>query len=228
MRVVLTQSAGKLQDLENLLRARGYEVERSPLISTQSLISDEVRTRASQLLACNWLLFTSPAGAEAWGKLGLGFAEAKLGAVGQKTARALETLGASVDLLGEPASARGLLEAFLQHPKASAPVGLPRGDRALSLLEDELGKHGFETRACVIYQTIPLSWRVANADVIVLASPSAVEALPQEAAKAAKLVALGPSTGAALEDMGWAYTQAQSPEATAVLKAIEKVIGAST
>ena len=221
MRVVLTQSAGKLVDLETLLKKRGYEVERSPLISTAPLLSKEVKARASQLLSCAWLLFTSPSGVEAWGDLDLGFANAQLGAVGAKTALALEKLGASVSLLGEPPSARGLAESFLQHPKAAAPVGLPRGDRAMSLLEDELTKHGFETRATVIYQTLPLSWQGGSADVIILASPSAVEALPREAARNAKLVALGPSTGAALAELGLTFVQARRPEAGAVLKAIE-------
>lgn len=231
-RVALTQSAGKLADLEALLRSRGFAVERSPLIATKPLLDASTKARAAELLDCAWLLFTSPAGVAAWGELGLGFGGSgfggsgfggrRLGAVGQKTASALTKLGARAALLGEPPSAAGLTEAFLQHPQASSVVGLPRGDRALSVLEDELVRHGFETRSAVVYRTVPLSWSGGQPDVVVLSSPSAAEALPAEVAKAAKLIALGPSTGRVLAEYGYPYAQAARPEAAAVLAAIEQ------
>ena len=221
LRVALTQSPGKLAGLEAGLLGRGFEVVRSPLIKTEPLLTEAVRKRAEDLLACPWLLFTSPSGVEAWGALELGFSGARLGAVGAKTAAALEGLGGSVSLVGEPQTSFGLAEAFLQNANAAAPVGLPRGDRALPTLQDALEKNGLETRPLVVYRTVTCGFTVDDMDVVVLSSPSAVEALPRTVGARAKLVALGPSTGAAIAEYGWSYVQAERPDADAVIEALE-------
>ena len=221
LRVALTQSPGKLVGLEAGLLERGFEVVRSPLIKTVPLLTQTVRERAEALLGCPWLLFTSPSGVEAWGALELGFGRARLGAVGAKTAAALESLGGTVSLVGDPQTSFGLAEAFLQSATAAAPVGLPRGDRALPTLQDELEKNGLETRPLVVYRTVTCGFTVDDVDVVVLSSPSAVEALPRIVGARAVLVALGPSTGAAIEEYGWAYVQADRPDVDAVLIALE-------
>ena len=221
IRVALTQSEGKLVGLDEALRARGFEVVRSPLIKTEPILTDEVRRRAQALLDCPWLLFTSPSGVEAWGALELPFDRNYSGTVGQKTAAAVERLGGKVALVGEPQNAAGLAEAFLQMSNAAAPVGLPRGDRALPTLQIELENNGFETCPLVVYRTSQLSWTADEVDVVVLSSPSAVEALPSEVGKTARLIALGPSTGAAIVEVGWSYVQAESPDVEAILKGLE-------
>lgn len=220
-RVALTQSLGKLNALETGLLERGFEVIRSPLIDIEPLLTDGVRKRAEALLSCPWLLFTSPSGVEAWEVLQLGFGNARLGAVGSKTAAALEGCGGTVDLVGNPQTSLGLADAFLQAAAAAAPVGLPRGDRALPILKDELEKNGFSTRPLVIYRTVLCAFTADDVDGVVLSSPSAVEALPEAVGRRAKLVALGPSTGAVIEEYGWTYVQAESPDTEAVLKALE-------
>ena len=221
LKVALTQSPGKLAGLEAGLLERGFEVVRSPLIKTEPLLTEAVRKRAEDLLACPWLLFTSPSGVEAWGALELGFGRARLGAVGAKTAAALESLGGTVSLVGEPQTSLGLAEAFLQSACARAPVGLPRGDRALPTLQDALEKNGLETRPLVVYRTVTNAFSADDVDVVVLSSPSAVEALPRGVGARAVLVALGPSTGAAIEEYGWSYVQAERPDADAVIDALE-------
>ena len=221
IRVALTQSAGKLRGLEQALHKRGFEVVRSPLIKTETILADEVRARAKKLLDCPWLLFTSPSGVEAWGALKLPFDQSHIGTVGQKTAAAVEQLGGEMSLIGEPQNAAGLAEAFLQSSSAASPVGLPRGDRALPTLQDELEAGGFETRPVVVYRTLQLGWTAGEVNIVVLSSPSAVEALPQRVGKTAKLIALGPSTGAAISEYGWSYVQAESPAVEAILMALE-------
>ena len=225
-RIALTQSLGKLEGLEASLRKRGFEVVRSPLIKTEPILTATVREKAVALLSCPWLLFTSPSGVEAWGALGIGFGSARLGAVGAKTAAAVERLGGKVEIVGEPQTSLGLAEVFLQTAAASAPVGLPRGDRALPTLQDELENNGYETRPLVVYRTVARAFTAddidgGDIDIVVLSSPSAVEALPSEVGTRAKLVALGPSTGAAIAEYGWPYVQAERPDADAVLKALE-------
>ncbi len=224
LRVALTQSPGKLAGLEAGLLERGFEVVRSPLIKTEPLLTEAVRKRAEDLPACPWLLFTSPSGVEAWGALEPGFGDTRLGAVGAKTAAALEGLGGRVSLVGEPQTSLGLAEAFLQSAHAAAPVGLPRGDRALPTLQDALEKNGLETRPLVVYRTVTCGFTVDDVDVVVLSSPSAVEALPRGVGARARLVALGPSTGAAIEEYGWRYVQAERPDADAVIAALETLM----
>ncbi|CAN5801545.1 hypothetical protein BH24DEI2_BH24DEI2_17480 [soil metagenome] len=226
-RIALTQSPGKLAGLEAGLLERGFEVVRSPLIKTEPILTEAVRERAEALLHCPWLLFTSPNGVETWGKLGVGFGQAQLGAVGAKTAAALKGLGGTVALVGEPQTSLGLAETFLQTVRAKAPVGLPRGDRALPTLQDELEKNGLETRPLVVYRTVLNAFNaddidVNEVDIVVLSSPSAVEALPRTVGARANLVALGPSTGAAIAEYGWRYVQAERPDVDAVLDALEK------
>lgn len=227
MKVALTQSVGRLMGLEPALTARGYEVVRSPLIRTEPLLSAAVRERAAALLACPWLLFTSPAGVESWRalKLPLEGLRARLGAVGAKTAKVIAGCGGELALIGEPATAEGLAEAFLESPLAASPVGLPRGDRALPTLPVLLEKMGFAVRPVVIYRTRLLPWVAGEVQAVILASPSAVEALPEEVGVSATLIAIGPSTGAAIRELGWRCVQAARPEATAVLAALEGVHG---
>ena len=212
---------GKLQGLETSLSERGFEVVRSPLVTTEPLLTDEVRARAQALLTYPWLLFTSPSGVEAWGALELPFDQNRIGTVGQKTAAAVEQSRGKVSLIGEPQSAVGLAEAFLQSSSAASPVGLPRGDRALPTLQDELEANGFETRPLTVYRTLPLKWTANEVDVVVLSSPSAAEALPRRVGQNAKLIALGPSTGAAISEYGWSYVQAASPDIEAILTILE-------
>ena len=141
--------------------------------------------------------------------------------MGQKTATAVENLGGNVQLIGQPQTSAGLADTFLQRPDAAGPVGLPRGNRALPILQDVLETNGFETRPIVIYQTVEQPWTLRDVDVVILSSPSAVEALPKAVGERAKLVALGPSTGAEISAFGWHFEQAKRPDANAIIETVE-------
>lgn len=228
MRIALTQSEGRLEGLEQALMKRGHEVVRSPLIETRPLLSNEVRDKARELLECPWVLFTSPAGVEAWHALNMPFrgTNIRVGVVGEKTGDIVKKYGGKVRLIGNPSTAKGLAETFLETrkaPKSDGAIGLPQGNRALPTLQDALEANGYQTHPVVIYETLMLDWQADEVEVVVLSSPSAVEALPQEVGQQAKLVALGPSTGAAIAEYGWPYTQAKRSDADAVLAAIERL-----
>lgn len=222
MKVALTCSKGRLRGLAEGLSAQGFHVVDHPLIRTEPLEGPELRWAARQLARCPWLLFSSVAAVEAWQRLDAGFSP-RVGAVGRATAAALRCAGAPVQLVGKPQSAQGLAERFLASPQAAAPVGLPRGDRALPTLEALLETSGFETRPLTVYRTVICDAEGLAADVIVLASPSAAEALPAALARRARLVALGPSTARALVELGFACVQAARPDAEAVLEAIQTI-----
>lgn len=234
MRIVLTQSPDSLQTLEQNLQAQGYYVERCPLIRTQALQNSAVQQAAAALLAQPWILFTSPAGVRAWHELGLALCgiESQLGAVGEKTARVLRAYGAKVALVAEPANAEGFAAQFIAQVSpadiAEGAVGLPRGDRALLTLQERLEQAGFATLPVVLYETLEQPWpdslTADNVDVVLLASPSAAQALPEAIGNAAKLISLGPSTGAAIGARGWRFTQAQRPDAEAIAQAIAQAV----
>ncbi len=242
MRIVLTHAAGRFEGLDTGLRRRGHTVVHAPLIATRPRIDAEARVAAEALLALPWLLFTSRSAVEAWSALGVGWhapSEAdgtapRVGAVGRKTASALRAAGVEPALVAERAShAAGLADAFAQHPEAASPVGLPQGDRALPTLRRGLERAGFETRPLVLYETVTQPWTgdapgdaaaddsAGAAELVVLASPSAADALPDEVARRAALVAIGPTTAAALERRGLAPRQARAPNVGGVLEAVE-------
>lgn len=245
MRIVLTHSEGRFEGLAEELERRGHEVAHRPLIVTRPRRAADVAAEAEALLTLPWLLFTSRSAVEAFAALGLGWrspqgAEPLVGAVGIKTAAALRRAGAEPVLVAERSPrADGLARTFLADPRAAGPVGLPQGDRALPTLCRALEEAGLEVRPLVLYETVaqPLEGGAAgapaeglavadgsaDAEVVVLASPSAAQALPEALAARVTLVAIGPTTAGALAARGLTCRQAAAPSVAGVLAEVEAV-----
>lgn len=219
MKVLLTHSEGRLEGLAAALGAHGFEVSHEPLIETTFLPAHEVEDAAKKLLELDWLLFSSRTAVRAWANLGLTLNTCKVGVVGQKTALEVTRSGGTVSLTAEPANAAGLLQSFLAHVSSPASVGLPCGERALPTLSMGLAHAGFTVVKVVLYRTATRSVTYTDADLIVLASPSAVAALP-EASGHARLVALGSSTYQAVTERGWHAVAAPTPDVTGVVQAV--------
>lgn len=243
MRIVLTHSEGRFEGLDIALDRRGHEVVHSPLIRTQARTGEEVRAEAETLLRLPWLIFTSRSAVEAWAALGVpwhspdvpaGDDAPLIAAVGRKTASALRAAGAEVALVGELSHSASLADAFLNHARAAGPVGLPQGDRALPTLRRALEDAGYQTRPLVLYETVvaPIAADVLagngahGAALVVLASPSAAGALPAEVAREATLLAIGPTTAAAVSERGLSCVQAASPSVAGVLATVDALAGA--
>jgi len=225
VRVAVTASLGRLETLEARLLAAGFEAVRVPLVAIAPLLDAEVAARA--LLGLPWRLYPSRSAVEAWTRLGLGFDDgAHLGAVGPGTAAALARAGARAAVEGRPATAAGLARALLDHPAGPAPgatVGLVQGDRARPDLLVALRAAGVEARVAVAYATRGVGWSLeGEVDAIVVASPSAVAALPAAVAARALLVALGPTTAAAVARRGWTAVEADAPTPDGVIAALER------
>ena len=223
MRVALTQSGGALIGLDDALRERGFNVVRHPLIQTKTLSTEEVRLAARRLLECPWLLFTSLKAVNAWQDLGLSWTKHQ-GAVGETTAQALCDKGANVSLVAAPPTSEGLADSFLNHKDAAAPVGLPRGNQALKIVETLLSAHNFATKPLTVYQTDALPWTLHDIDIVLLSSPSAVKALPRNVGQMSRLIALGPSTAQAITKRGWTCLQAEAPTLESLLELFEKEV----
>lgn len=220
MRIALTQSEGRLEGLQERLVAMGLEVVRQPLVQTQTLQAD-----LAPLADCRWWLFTSVAAVRAVVALGGRLEGRLLGAVGQATRQSLEEAGGRVELVAPEESAESLAEAFLSR-RPSGWVGLPQGSRARPVLAQRLRDAGYGVRSVVVYQTQPLSWPPGLVpEVVLLTSPSGVEALPEAVGRKAHLLALGPTTAAALSEQGFSYTLVSRPSVEAVLETIQRIRG---
>ena len=227
MRIALTQSRGRLEHLKEKLEQNGFTVFPNPLIETRPLLKKEVREQAKDLLNCQWLLFSSSTAIETWQSLGLPFLSTepeskfpRLGAVGQKTAQKIKQFGGRVDVVGEPQSAAGLAKVFLENYSNATSVALPQGDRGLNTLQKALERRGIIAKPLIIYQTLQKVWQAGEVDAVVLASPSAVEALPENIANKAILVTLGKTTYEILAERGLKAVCAREPTSDAVLEAL--------
>ena len=224
MRVAVTASVGRLAGLEARLRDAGHEAVRAPLVRTAPTAD---AAAAERLLGLPWRVYSSRSAVGAWVGLGLGFADdARIGAVGPGTAADLELAGAEVALVARPATAAGLARGLLSHPAGPRPgdaVGIVQGDRARTTLAEALRAAGVEVRSATVYGSEGVAWSLDGpVDAVVLASPSAVAALPPDIGAAALLVAIGPTTAAAAVRRGWSVVQAAEPTVDGVLGAMAR------
>ena len=223
MKVALTHSRGRLEGLDHELEALGFAVTRAPLIETRPRLGNAVRHHGLHLSELPWLLFSSRTAVQAWLLLGLPLSGPRLGAVGPGTASALERGGGKVEVVGRPAGAEGLANRFLAQfgapSESPEAVGLPGGNLSRPTLRRRLEPTGVPVQPLVVYETVPLVWRAdPEVDVIVLSSPSAVQALPEPVGRRATLVTLGSSTSHEARLRGFVPLEAAAPSGTAILE----------
>lgn len=220
-RVVVTRPEGRAEPLVRLLEAEGAQVSHIPLIRTEGPEDPApLRQAAEQAWAggFDWLVVTSPAGAAALtSALGAcrpaqaGSLSARICAVGPATRQALEAAGYPVAAVPEEARGAAIPDAL---ERAAGGPGSLKGRRVLLALADradpgpgqELSRRGAEVVRVTAYRTVAdeegarrVAERVrrGEVDVVVLASPSAVQALAQ-ALKAGQVMERGSSPGGAV------------------------------
>ncbi len=180
---VLTHSAREDDPLARELRGAGTHVLDLPCVRTEHL--EDASTLARALAALDdddWLVVTSPAGADAVARVGR--PRGRVAAIGPATAACLRGHGRVVDFV--PREATGA--AIAQELPSGGTVLLARSDRALADAPRILRERGFEVREVVAYRTVV----GANGDVasvrdvlssvpervtIFISSPSALEGL---------------------------------------------------
>jgi uroporphyrinogen-III synthase len=148
-----------------------------------------LRAALADLGSFDWLVVTSANGAAAVGDAVAGVPKVRLAAVGTATAAELESrLGRPVDLVPTESNSAGLLAEFpTSRPRR---VLVAQADRAAELLAAGLRAAGHDVVAVEAYATslVPPDGEqlelLHNADGVVLASGSAVEAWARSAATA--------------------------------------------
>ena len=236
--IVLTRPL--LGTLGARLTDAGATVEHVPLIAIGPPSDGGVALRAAldELAEFDWLVVTSANGSAAVGEAAAGAPDVRLAAVGPATASALEEMaGRPVDLVPTDASSDGLLAAF---PAGPSRVLLAQADRAGDHLASGLRAAGHAVTAVEAYATRPLPPDTArlrvlgDADAVVLASGSAVEAWSRSARDtagcafsdvAATIITIGRRTAEVADAHGLVVAAvAAAPDDEAILAAVVEAL----
>ncbi|HEX6995847.1 MAG TPA: uroporphyrinogen-III synthase [Gammaproteobacteria bacterium] len=153
----------------------------------------------------------------------------RIAVVGPATAEAATRLLGRVDLVGEHGTAESLAESMLSAGARGTRVVLALAENARDVLETRLRAAGAECRRFDVYRTVPaapqtpkLALSALSVDAVWLASPSAVEGFANSVDVDADvpLVAIGPSTAAAIRARGLAVAaEARTPSFEGLLEA---------
>ena len=230
-RILVTRRSAQSGSLVGALTALGATVVEVPLIALEPPEDAGPLDRAlGRLASYEWLAFTSANAVEAVGeslaRRGAAVpAEVRLASVGPATSQAIRErfAGRRVDL--QPVSqyrAEGLVEAFRGLDLAGRHVLLPVSDRARDTLAAGLRAQGADVDAVAAYRMVTpddarhrLEQSLAEGiDLVLLASPSAVEGLLHalgERARGLAVGVIGPVTEQAARDAGLDVRLVASP-----------------
>jgi uroporphyrinogen-III synthase len=198
----------RAEPLAGLLRAEGLEVAHVPLIRIEPFDGPPVR-----VADYDWVVLTSRTAVECLfarleGEL------PRVAAIGPGTAEALRKRGVEAALVPRESTQEGLVAEF---PKPTGRVLFAGAEEARGVIADELAAD-----VLPLYRTVELRPQdFPDADVVLLASPSAARALAG-VRRDVRCVAIGPVTAAEARRLGLAVTaEAQSPAAEDVARAVK-------
>ena len=185
MRVVVTRPPDQAEPLVERLEQQGHEVRVCPLIEIEPVGPEQV-----DLSGYDWVVVTSANAARELGRRAAGKA-ARVAAIGPGTAAALSE---QPDLVPVVSTQEGLLAEL---PRPAGRVLFAGAEGARKLLVEEL-----DADFVPLYRTKELiPDEFPEADVVVLASPSAARAFAA-IGRRVPAVSIGPETTAAAERAG--------------------------
>ncbi len=250
-RVVITRRAGQVSPLARLLEERGATTVEVPAIEIVPPRDTGPLDRSLRgLQRFQWLVFTSANTVEAVRQrlqalalpLRLTAGGPQLASIGSATSAALRSSFPDDALALEPpsgASAEALVRAFAGRSVAGARVLAPGSSRARDELARGLRALGAEVEVVVAYETVePPDLRqkldsclAEGFDLVVFASPSAVEAFASAGGSRARgraAVVIGRTTERAAAAAGFdVRAVAETPTAEGLARAAETVLTAS-
>jgi len=208
LRVVVTRE--RPGEIGSMLEERGAIVVHAPLI----LIQDPedaalLRAQLAELVAFDWLVVTSAAGAERVGAAAANAPDVRLAAVGAATARTLSALASRpVDLVPAVQTAPALadeLAGMLEDHRSRILVA--QADIAADTLVESLRTAGHAVTSCVAYRTTmrpPDVDAIEGASAVLFASGSAVRSWVQAIGLETPgiVVTIGPSTAKVAAELG--------------------------
>ena len=232
------------------VRARGARARLLPAIEIRAPADGAPLARAiAELRNYEWVLFTSANGvthfSAALSRAGLdarAFANAKIGAIGPKTALALQDCGLRADVVAEEFVAEGLARAVLAQgvPKS---VLLARALVARDTLPDVLREAGCQVDIVPVYETVSADsgqelrghFEQREIDVALFTSSSTVSAVADmlgsraaEILSGVTVASIGPITSKTLAERGIRVdTEAESFTVDGLLDALERHFSAA-
>ncbi len=200
-RVVVTRSSAQAGSLAGLLRDAGAEPVVVPLVEQVPEPEAAARLAALDPTTFDWLVVTSPNGADAY-VAAHRRAPVAVAAVGATTASALLAGGVAATLVPARQSAAGLLAEF---PPGPGSVLLVQAVDAEPTMAAGLAEAGWDVTTIAPYRTVPalpsagLQLAALSADAVLFASGSAVGAWVQVFGTSTPpiVVVIGPQTAAA-------------------------------
>lgn len=235
--VILTREPGRNAALRSDLEARGLRVIEMPCVRTEVADRSVLARAVGGLTERDLLVLTSRAAVAAIGAaVGPATIRAEVAVIGPATAADARAAGMRVTFVATRADSATLAAEL---PLPPGRVVLARSDRAGRDLPRILRARGARVREIVAYRTVAgpsgdvraASAAIAAGNaVVVLASPSAVDgllaALPSDRARRAAIVAIGPTTAAAVRDrIGADPLVAAAPAPDAIVRAVLSAMG---
>lgn len=164
-RVLVTRTREQASELANRIYELGGEAIELPLIRIQRPASEAKREQIAQALSTidsyEWIVFTSVNGVNHFfeelkqARLDVRcLAQARLAAVGPKTAEALLERGLLAERPDECFQAEGLIEALKPELKAGQKVLLSRSELGRTVLPEQLAELGLEVTDLPLYENV--------------------------------------------------------------------------
>ncbi len=237
-RILVTRPADRASAFAQLLEAAGAAVVRLPTVVLQPL-RDERRIHAAlrELARYHWLLFTSTEGVDqfmrhvhhAHGTTRV-LRHLKIGAIGTKTAEAIERHGLGVACVPKAFHQEGLLKALRRYAWRRQRVLVPRALQARMVLPEQLRRWGAQVDVLPLYEAQPAPGLRAHVrrllrqepmDVVTFTSSQCVEhflhavTAPERRRllRRAAVASIGPVTSRTARALGLRVT-IEPPEAT--------------
>jgi uroporphyrinogen-III synthase len=239
VRVLVTRPRERAEELCFLLEDEGAEVVALPFL--ELLPPDDerpLRSAAEGIHRYEWVVLASSAAAhaiaEATREAGTldRLTQVKVAVVGPATARTAQSLGMQVTLQAQQSTGAALAAELIPQLGTETEVLLPAAQEGRHELPDALLEAGARLTRVAAYRSAGKliepaaleALRAAPPAVVMFASPRTVEAFAESEARAliatAKLVAIGPTTAAAIEELGMGKAQvAARPTAAELVEA---------
>jgi uroporphyrinogen-III synthase len=212
VRVLVTRVAAQGEPLVEALRREGFEPVPCPLIEVEPIGDDPIDAGGY-----DWVIVTSANGAEELAKRRLGELP-RVAAIGNATAAALRRHGIAPDFVPSVSTQEGLVEEFPQ-PVGRALFVAAEGARGVIASRLAADVHAVYRTRALKPDALP------NADVAVVASPSAARALAAVTVEL-PVVSIGPHTSAAARDAGLTLVaEAAAPTTSALVAAVRDATG---
>ena len=226
-RVLITRAAHQSDAVARAVRELGAEPLVYPVIEIVPPPDlAPLRQAIAQLDRYHWVLFTSANGVERFfaqlrqqQRDARSLSGCRVGAIGPKTAAALEPHGVQPDLVADEFVGEALAQRVLEAGPAGARVLIPRALQARMEMVELLSGAGCEVEVVATYQTIPLGtsgasqlreqFRAGEIDTVLWTSSSTVtatvQALGDQAAELLRstcVASIGPITTARARELG--------------------------